>query len=33
VTWELTTAWIREERADAAATGAEPGTKKVVADA
>lgn len=33
VTWELTMAWIREERADAAATGAEPSTKRAVADA
>jgi len=33
MTWELTMAWIREERADAAATGAEPGTKKVVGGA
>jgi len=33
VTWELMMAWIREERTDAAATGAEPSTKKVTVDA
>lgn len=33
VTWELTMAWIREERTDAAAAGAKPGTKKVVGSA
>jgi len=33
VTWELMMAWIREERPDAAATDAEPSTKKVAVDA
>jgi len=31
VTWELMMAWIREERADAAATVAEQSTEKVAA--
>jgi len=33
VTWELTMAWIREERADTAATDAKSSTEKIVADA
>jgi predicted PurR-regulated permease PerM len=33
VTWELMMAWIREERADAAPTGAEPSTEKVTVGA
>jgi predicted PurR-regulated permease PerM len=33
VTWELTMAWIREERTDTAETGAAPGTEKVAVDA
>jgi predicted PurR-regulated permease PerM len=33
VTWELTMAWIREERADSAATGAKPSTEKIAVDA
>jgi predicted PurR-regulated permease PerM len=33
VTWELAMAWIREEPAGAAETGAEPGMKKVAIDA
>jgi predicted PurR-regulated permease PerM len=31
VTWELMMAWIREERADAAVTGAEQSTTEKVA--
>jgi predicted PurR-regulated permease PerM len=33
VTWELTMAWIREERTDTAETGAAPSTEKAAVDA